>query len=189
MYLTNIDHQSGALLATSILTVPMMILPARSVRQAAGTTIITKTKEETDVMSQIKQQWLWLVNKGKVTFPPVAAAAALANVYVAYALYVTRSDSQLARWYIVAAASTLSIGPFTALLMIPTYDSLERLAKGGATKRESQTGTAPSEKEQEQEKVKDEEFLRLLMKWARWNSVRALLPLTGAVVGLAAALH
>ena len=155
----------------------MMIHPVRRSRQ--------NTRDAASIiMSEIKQQWLWLFNKGKVTFPPLAATAALANLYVAYALYVgARSDSKLAPWYIVAAVSTLSIGPFTALMMIPTYDSLERLAKGGA---------AAAEKDEEKVKETDEEdgeFIRLLTKWARWNSVRALLPLTGAVVGLAAAMH
>jgi len=174
-----------------MLTIPVMVLPARRLRQAGA-----KAETCAASMSHLKQQWLWLYATGRATFPPLAATAALAYTYLSY----LSDDELLARLYITAAVSTISIVPFTLLVMMPTNNLLAEAAaaRGGASPRPAVKREGVLGEEEEVDKavvtmkqaseVEDEEFLRLVVKWARLNYLRHLLPLAGAVIGLTAIL-
>ena len=173
---------SGGNLGLSLITVPVMALPAQRLRQAGAA---TKAETHAVSVSQLKQQWLWFYSRGRATFPPLAATAALAYTYLAFHL---PDDNVLAKWYITAAVSTISIVPFTLLVMMPTNNLLAAsAARASSMKRES--GEEDVGNKVVKQDGEDEEFLRLMMKWARLNYLRALLPLSGAVIGLTAALR
>ncbi|KAE8343368.1 hypothetical protein BDV24DRAFT_30978 [Aspergillus arachidicola] len=72
-------------------------------------------------------------------------------------------------WLVSAAAclTTISLVPFTEIVMASTNNALARLES------EINRGIVISGKETEQ----------LVRKWDRFNAVRALFPLTGAVLG------
>ncbi|KAB8219485.1 hypothetical protein BDV33DRAFT_204400 [Aspergillus novoparasiticus] len=72
-------------------------------------------------------------------------------------------------WLVSAAAgvTTISLVPFTEIVMAPTNDALDRL------ETETNSGAVVSWAETKQ----------LVRRWDRFNAVRALFPLAGAVLG------
>ncbi|KAE8131376.1 hypothetical protein BDV38DRAFT_24062 [Aspergillus pseudotamarii] len=80
-----------------------------------------------------------------------------------------------AHWRVSAAAGliTISLVPFTEIVMAPTNNALARL--------ESETNKGMV--------IPREEAERLVRKWDRFNVVRALFPLAGGVLGSLGALQ
>lgn len=165
----------------------------------------------------------WLFSRGSHIFPTAAAVSSAGFAYLVYAAQPAASMplTQLLRHgrvpgYMMAALLTISIGPFTSL-MIPTNFRLIKMneERGGArsqrSARERQTGAsdqsaedsvagkgqAPqftdlsepqSKTDEDSTKAEDEEVRELLAKFERMNAVRAVCMAAGGVVGLATAL-
>jgi hypothetical protein len=167
----------------------------------------------------------WLFSRGSHIFPEAAALSSAGFAYLAYetlpsseralsAILRHTGSGSKAGLYIAAAVLTISIAPFTQL-MIPTNFSLiqKNEDKGGARSQESAKIPKPAGRTAEdsvagknasnelrdlsnpQEKTRedstateDEEVRELLGKFGKLNAVRAVLVGVGGVVGLAAAL-
>lgn len=120
--------------------------------------------------------WHHIYNKGKTTLPPIAACAALAFFYAAYnfpnpvALQeIENTRNSLA----IAGLLTVSIVPYTLLIMKPTNDALH--AKSRAVTERSKNGF---------ETILDDATKELIRNWNVLNFVRGALPLLAT--GLAA---
>jgi hypothetical protein len=170
----------------------------------------------------------WLFSRGSHIFPTAAFISSSGFAYLAYTALPTSTPlsastllqhafSGTSGLYLAAAALTLSIGPFTQL-MIPTNFRLIALneAKGGARSAESAAHrkakgasvrsaeestegkddvsqwmdqSGPQERtEQDTTAEEDREVRRLLEKFRDLNAVRAVLIGAGGVVGLIGAL-
>jgi len=171
----------------------------------------------------------WLFSRGSHVFPTAAFLSSAGFAYLSYAalppnaapLLRALSFSKLGGrtiGYAAAAALSISIAPFTSIVMIPTNFELIKLnnGKGGARSEKSAReqaggdamgrsaeastngeGEAPQftdlSKPQERTKedtttAEDEEVKRLLAKFASLNTTRAILLGAGGVVGLWTAL-
>ena len=151
----------------------------------------------------------WLFSRGSHIFPQAAGISSASFAYLAYrATYHTRYG------YIAAAILSISIGPFTSL-MIPTNFRLiemnqarggtrsaesERMAQGlGKSAEDSVNGTGEGAEftdlsipqtrtKQNTNDSEDEEVKSLLSKFAKLNAIRAGLLASGGIVGLITAL-
>ena len=126
--------------------------------------------------SVVVKLWRSIYNKGKTQNPPIAAAIATAFLYLAWSVRAggplfRPTTYNLAGYYSTAAVLTLSIVPYTIVTMRPTNNALMALAQS------SKELTAAEETQSRD----------LLKKWVFLNGIRGLLPLAGALVGMAAA--
>ena len=110
------------------------------------------------------QQWGKLYILGKTITPPIALLS------VGSYLWAWAHTGQVA--YAVAGALTIAIVPWTLIVMRKTNAAIAAYAR-------------PRETNDDNDRVNAE---RLLHRWTMMNFARALFPLVGGVVGLAAAL-
>ena len=167
----------------------------------------------------------WLFSRGSHIFPSAAFVSSSGFAYLAYNALppATRTFNTLLRsatqggpvsWYVAAAALSISIAPWTALVMVPAvnFKLIEKNEqKGGkrsaatpdsATKRSAEGSvnsegdasqwtdlSGPQERTKEEStKEEDMEVQQLLEKFGMLNSARALLIGLGGIVGLIGAL-
>ncbi|OJJ39475.1 hypothetical protein ASPWEDRAFT_25307 [Aspergillus wentii DTO 134E9] len=136
-------------------------------------------------ISHITHQWLYIFSRGKQIFPDLAAISSTAHVYLAWA--DSRESNSVC--YALAAAVTMAIVPFTLTVMYPTCRGLENHAtRDDAAEVEGKEGMVTSDQEVAKRAREDQEALVLLRRWSGLNAVRALFPLTGAVIGFCAAV-
>ncbi|KAJ9214617.1 hypothetical protein DTO166G4_3673 [Paecilomyces variotii] len=172
---------SGGILSLSTLTVPALTLPGRS------ETIKSDTPASTP--SHITHQWLNVYDKGKIMFPSLALTSAVAYSYLAYTLRHTASAGRVGRLYLIAAATTITIVPFTLGVMLPVNKRLEAHAtRDDAAEKEGKEGMAMSVEEEAKRAREDREVPGLLEKWSYLNAGRSVFPLAGAVIGITAVL-
>ncbi|KAJ9224949.1 hypothetical protein DTO021C3_5876 [Paecilomyces variotii] len=172
---------SGGILSLSTLTVPALTLPGRS------ETIKSDTPASTP--SHITHQWLNVYDKGKIMFPSLALTSAVAYSYLAYTLRHTASAGRVGRLYLIAAATTITIVPFTLGVMLPVNKRLEAHAtRDDAAEKEGKEGMAMSAEEEAKRAREDREVPGLLEKWSYLNAGRSVFPLAGAVIGITAVL-
>jgi len=115
--------------------------------------------------------WRQTLQEGVKVCPPSAVAATIAHLLNFYINRNASSSSPSSAHRIkfssaAAAASTIAIVPFTAMLMASTNEELfrrEQAARGTAT------GVEPSS-------------IELVKKWGRLNLTRAFLPAAGALI-------
>lgn len=125
-----------------------------------------------------------------MTFPPLAVTSALAYSYVAYSLRHTASAGKVAKLYLIAAATTISIVPFTFVVMCPLNRRLEAHAtRDDAAEKEGKEEMAMSAEEEAKRAREDQEIPGLLQRWTCLNIGRSLFPLAGAAIGIAAVLY
>ncbi|KAH8899427.1 DUF1772-domain-containing protein [Thozetella sp. PMI_491] len=110
----------------------------------------------------VATQWNFLFERGKATMPPTAVASLLGYAYLAYDAH---ARGQGWKGYAAAGLLTVSIVPFTLIVLDPTNRALTAVANG-SIKLLGEEGT----------KV-------LLQKWARINFFRSLLTLSGSLIG------
>ncbi|KAJ4355677.1 uncharacterized protein N0V89_003697 [Didymosphaeria variabile] len=166
----------------------------------------------------------WLFSRGSHIFPTAAFVSSSGFAYLAYNalppatgtfnnLLSSATRGGPVTWYVVAAALSISIAPWTMLVMVPTNFTLieKNEQKGGkrsaatpdsATKRSADGSvnsegdasqwtdlSVPQERTKENTtKDEDREVQQLLEKFGRLNSARAVLIGLGGVVGLVGAL-
>ncbi|KAF1841262.1 uncharacterized protein K460DRAFT_295009 [Cucurbitaria berberidis CBS 394.84] len=169
----------------------------------------------------------WLFSRGSHIFPTAALLSSSGFAYLAYSSLPSGTRTLLTLLqnankgqpglYLAAAALTLSIGPFTSL-MVPTNFSLIKMneekggsrsaasaqyrSSAGSKTRSAEESTdskddvsqwtdlsVPQEKtEKKSTKEEDEEAKILLDRFGKLNGVRAVLMGLGGVVGLLGAL-
>ncbi|KAL4865292.1 hypothetical protein BDV12DRAFT_174924 [Aspergillus spectabilis] len=126
-------------------------------------------------LSLIVKQWRDMYEAGKAQNPPIAAVTAAAFAYLAWSVHNNVAVAALAprnavALYSAAAALTVGIVPWTLAAMKPTNGKLLERAGGVWV---------------EDEKAK-EEVEGLIGRWIVLNTIRGVLPLVGAVVGVLA---
>ena len=122
--------------------------------------LLDTTKDPSHMFSQ----WACTYHYGLRIFPTMAVATFLLYCYTAI---TKRAAGRRWRVFAVAGATTLSIVPFTLILMAPTNNTLFRLEK------ESKVASAASLAEAQE----------LVIKWSWLHVVRSLFPLVGAILG------
>ena len=168
----------------------------------------------------------WLFSRGSHIFPQASVLSSAGFAYLAInaipagrtvtSILNLANNGSKVNSYLAAAALTFAIGPFTAMVMIPTNFRLIELneRKGGArSERSAKEGTFSAGRTAEESVYskgdineltdlsnpqaktphestaeEDEEVRDLLGKFGRLNAVRALLAGAGGIVGLIAAL-
>lgn len=110
-------------------------------------------------------QWVRLYHYGHIISPSMAI-----TTFLIYAYTVTGKRASGKAWitYAAAGAVTVSIIPFTWIIMTPTNDTLFRLED------EIRVNAAVTTLDQVRE---------LVTRWGRLHFVRSLFPLFGAILG------
>jgi Domain of unknown function (DUF1772) len=210
----------AALTAIQILSISTALIASGGI---ATLTLFDVPELQCQTASRSLPSIRWLFSRGSHTFPSAAFLSSVGFASLAYAARPATSMSitQTLRHgrvpgYIAAAILTISIGPFTSL-MIPTNFKLIKMneERGGARSEKSaaqantQAGdrsaddsvagkgeaaefkdlSVPQTKTKENTtQAEDEEVRELLGKFGRLNAVRAVLMAAGGMVGLTTAL-
>ncbi|KAA6412020.1 MAG: noranthrone monooxygenase [Lasallia pustulata] len=158
-----IGVQATALVTASFLSGAMMSLSA----------IVVPVFLDTDTEStHLVRQWARLYHYGHLYMPAVSVAATGLYGYVA----LRKRASNRNQWFIYAAAgaTTITMVPFTWLMMAPTNTTLFRLeALASATASAVELSTVQE----------------LVVRWAWLHVVRSVFPLVGAILGLVGVLQ
>ena len=112
---------------------------------------------------------------GKVAAPPFAMLSSAAFGYLAYRLSKTLNQTK-GELYGLAAISTLSIVPYTLILMRGVNGKL--ISKSDHPKNMGLDDTAANVSKDGEESAKE-----LIDWWATLNVGRGLLPLVGTIIG------
>ena len=129
---------------------------------------------DTDIESNnLLRQWARLYHYGHKYMPAVSVSATSLYGYGA----LRKRASHRKQWllYAAAGATTITMVPFTWVMMATTNEHLFRL-KGVAS-----TGTASA--------VELRTVQELVVKWAWLHVVRSVFPLVGAILGLVGVLQ
>lgn len=119
---------------------------------------------------QLVNQWVRMYHYGHHLYPGMAITTCLLYGYAAFSKHAAGRHWRV---FVVAAATTLSMLPFTWIFMTRTNNALFR------AQMQSEAGRVASWDEAQE----------LVTTWGRLHFVRSLLPLTGAVLGLLGNLH
>lgn len=135
----------GAMMGLSLMAVPVLL-------------------DTTTEPAQLFHQWTRMYHYGHQALPTMAIATFALYGYTALSKRTAKKA-----WGVFAAAglTTVSILPFTWIVMVPTNNTLFRL--------EAESRTAPV--------ASWEEARNLVIKWSCMHLVRSLLPLAGAILG------
>ncbi|KAJ5654404.1 hypothetical protein N7490_001407 [Penicillium lividum] len=178
---------AGGVMTLSILTVPGLTLPAR---QPASVTIPSQQVPGTPV-PHLTHQWLDTYERGKMTFPAISVVSSVANGYLAWALRntaVPESGIVGGSWtgcYMTAIVATMGLAVWTLTAMKKTNARLTAIAtRDDAAAAEGIKGMVMGEQEKVKRAKEDAEVPELFRKWSKLNFLRALFPLTGAIIGL-----
>lgn len=112
------------------------------------------------------RQWACLYHYGHIYMPAVSVAAT--GLYGYSALRKRASNRLQWRIYVAAGATTITMVPFTWLMMAPTNNTLFGLAASAVDLRTVQ---------------------ELVVRWAWLHAVRSVFPLVGAILGLVGVLQ
>lgn len=146
---------SGAMLSLSLIAVPVLL-------------------DTTTQAPQLLHQWVRMYHYGHQVLPTMAVGASLLYAHTAIgARKEHQSKNHKSQWRVLALAAvvTVSMVPFTWLVMVPTNNELFRLQLASNTDVNTITFEA----------TKD-----LVVSWSRMHLTRSLMPLVGAVLGIAA---
>jgi hypothetical protein len=111
--------------------------------------------------SHLLQHFIRLYDIGHKMMPSLAITTCLLYGYTASS---TRATGRSGLPHIIAAVTTISMVPFTWLIMAPTNNALFRMHTDPAAANQG-------------------EVRRLLVRWAQLHAVRSLFPLMGSVMG------
>ncbi|KAF6803753.1 GNAT N-acetyltransferase [Colletotrichum musicola] len=110
--------------------------------------------------------WNEVYNRGAATGRPLALATFVSLGFVAYRQY---QEHKPWKALLFAGASSVAIIPFTMIFMVPTNNALLAAARGAVT-------------------ISWTEAQVLIERWKVLNMIRGLIPLTGGLIGMYAAL-
>ncbi|KAI0595127.1 hypothetical protein F4775DRAFT_595616 [Biscogniauxia sp. FL1348] len=137
---------SGAMMSLSLMAVPVLL-------------------DSTTQAPQLFHQWTRMYHYGHQVLPTMAVGTLLLHGYTAL-----RRRAAKRSWgiFLLAGIITVSMLPFTWLVMVPTNNELFRL--------ETVSRTDPAVMTIENAK-------ELVVKWSWMHFTRSLMPLTGAILG------
>lgn len=147
------------MLSLSLITVPVLLSPSPSPSPSPSHLLLS--------------QWARMYHYGFQMTPTAAIGTFLIYTYISIAKQRARKPWRL---FMLAGLTTLSIIPFTLLVMLPTNNELFRL-EGLGKQLEGKEGG------REMEEVKG-----LVRRWSWLHVGRSLLPLVGAVLGMVGTL-
>lgn len=147
---------SGAMLSLSLIAVPVLL-------------------DTTTQAPQLLHQWVRMYHYGHQALPTMAVGTSLLYAYTA--AHIEKSQRRVQyrpRWQVLALAAlaTVSMVPFTWLVMVPTNNKLFQLQE--ASKTDAHIATF--------EVARD-----LIVSWSWMHFTRSVMPLVGAVLGAGAA--
>ncbi|KAG5962287.1 hypothetical protein E4U58_003937 [Claviceps cyperi] len=116
----------------------------------------------------LTKQWARLYHYGSVLMPSMSVA--IAAVYGFASMQYGQSARKQGMRCLAAAALTVAIAPYTWLAMIPTNNALFAMAASAPDLAGAQGA--------------NEKARGLVMKWVVLHSIRSILPLAGAIMGL-----
>lgn len=136
-------------------------------------TIVIPVFLDTDTEStRLVRQWARLYHYGHLYMPAVSVA--VTGLYGYAALRKRASNRKQWLIYAAAGATTITMVPFTWLMMVPTNNTLFRLeALASATASAVDLSTVQE----------------LVVRWAWLHVVRSVFPLVGAILGLVGVLR
>lgn len=121
--------------------------------------------ETTQQTSQLLHQWSRVFYSGHRKGPAISIATGLIYGFAAWSKYAAGSPWRV---FALAGVTTVSMVPYTWIVMQSTNNALFR-------------AEARSKSEQEQSWAEAESLVKA---WNRFNAVRALFPLAGAILGI-----
>ena len=136
----------GAMISLSLIAIPVLL-------------------ETTTQAPQLFHQWVRMYHYGHQALPTMAVGTFLLYSYISIKKRSARKSWGL---FALAGVTTLSILPFTLILMVPTNNELHRLEV--VSKAEPLVKGIVEAKE-------------LVVKWSWLHLTRSMLPLAGAVIG------
>ncbi|EOA85726.1 uncharacterized protein SETTUDRAFT_169632 [Exserohilum turcica Et28A] len=151
---------SGFMVSLSIIAIPVLV----------------ETKTDAN---QLFHQWTRVYHYGNQLIPGIAIGTFLLYTF---ACFQRRTAERPKSWRLLALAGlvTVSIIPFTLLIMKPTNDKLFHL--------ESVTRTAKPAEHAGVKAIELKEAEELVVWWASMHAVRSTFPLIGAIIGIVATL-
>ncbi|CAK1361649.1 unnamed protein product [Cercospora beticola] len=138
---------TGSFLSGTIMSLFLLTIP-----------VITKNTSEGP---HLIRQWSDIFHSGHRKGPGIAIATA---VLYAFGAYTKNSEGQSYGIFLAAAATTVSMIPYTWVFMKRTNDALFAAEENGRTDIYDASA--------------------LVQSWNRLNAIRALFPLAGAVLGM-----
>lgn len=114
---------------------------------------------------QLFFQWVRMYHYGHMALPAMAVGTFLLYIYTSIKKKIAKQPWR--RW-LIAGFSTLSMVPFTWLVMVPTNNELFRLQKVSLVEPTVMTITEAKE---------------LVIKWSWMHLTRSFMPLAGAAMG------
>lgn len=124
------------------------------------------------------RQWRTAYNQGKKAAPLLSLIATSSFGFLSYKLVKTLNQAK-GEVYALAALATISIVPYTLLVMATTNGTLlNKAAQADAQQKNAESNI--SEKEFENEESAKE----LIARWSLLNFGRGVLPLVGTSLGL-----
>ncbi|KAH8589376.1 hypothetical protein B0O99DRAFT_337691 [Bisporella sp. PMI_857] len=137
---------SGAMMALSVMAVPVLL-------------------DTTTDAPQLFFQWTRMYHYGHLMLPTMAVGTFLLYTYTSIK---KRSAKKPWKIFTLAGITTLSMVPFTWLVMVPTNNELFRLQKVSLLEPSVKTITEAKE---------------LVVKWSWMHLSRSFMPLAGALIG------
>ena len=123
----------------------------------------------------LARQWQIAFDRGKLINPSLALISATAYGFLTYSLYKTLNHTK-AEIYAVAAIVTMSLWPWTTIVMWPTnvklFKKYDEMKDMGIKEEAIETGAA-----------KGESIKELVDWWGVLNVGRSLFPMAGALLG------
>ncbi|KAJ5973608.1 hypothetical protein N7481_010818 [Penicillium waksmanii] len=180
---------AGGMMCLSVVTVPALSLPPRHPPSAT----LPEHEFPATPVTHLSRQWLYVYERGKSIFPPIAIVASTANAYLAWRLYDVRVPERVGcSWsslYIAAIGTTLGIIPWTLTAMKTVNGHLKAHAvRDDASMAEGSGEMVVSAKEKAMRAKQDEQVPGLMQDWAWLNLCRAVFPLIGGAIGFAGAI-
>lgn len=122
--------------------------------------------------THLLRHWARLYHYGHIYMPTVCVTTCGLYAYTA----LSKRVSSRIQWriYAIAGVTTITMVPFTWLIMVPTNDKLFQLKALGET----------TASEVDMNNVQD-----IVMTWVWLHVIRSLFPLVGAILGLLAVLQ
>ncbi|KAJ5673877.1 DUF1772-domain-containing protein [Penicillium macrosclerotiorum] len=159
-----IGISGAAWLSGNIAALSMNVTPA----------LLQSWQEDNIPLTFLVKQWRNIYENGKSQNPPIAAAAGISFVYLAWSVRCRAPQSKptlLNRSALFSAAAVLVIGiiPYTILTMSTVNNSLLQKALSTSELVEAETAS-------------------LIERWTTLNTLRSILPLAGAICGILASL-
>jgi len=147
---------SGAMLSLSLVAVPVLL-------------------DTTTQAPQLLHQWVRMYHYGHQVLPTMAVGTSLLYAYTAKTVEQQSKSQHLSqrRLLTLAALATVSMVPFTWLVMVPTNNELFRLQAASVMNADI---------------IGFKGVRKLVVSWSWMHLTRSLMPLAGAVLGAAASV-